>query len=394
VTNALVRPRVLVAEADRAARAPLVELLNVSFDAEPIADSDALVLAARDAPPAAIVTSAHMPGLTPEQLVQALRDDERTRFIPLILLAAPSELAHTMQAGAADVVTLPWNDVDLLARVRAQIAVADYRARMLEAERARAAETAALLERAQAMEVELQRSNADLEQFAYVASHDLQEPLRMIASFVQLLQRRYEGKLDADADRWIGHVVNGAQRMKTLIEDLLRYSRVGKKPEPFTDLSLDDVLARVRDDLRSVVAESGATIDVQGPLPHVLGNEGQLTQVFENLVGNAIKFRGDAPPKIDVAATRSGANVEVTVRDNGIGIEPQYFERIFVVFQRLHGQQIPGTGMGLAISKKIVERHGGRIWLESQPGSGSTFRFTLRASGPPSASASASGAER
>lgn len=324
----LAQPRVLVAEADRALRAPLVELLSTSFEVEAISDGDALVLAARDAPPAAIVASASLPGLAAEPLVAALRDDARTRFVPLVLLTLPADAARIMGAGAADVITLPWVDVDLLARVRAQITIAEYRAASLEAERQRAAENAALLERSQAMELELQRSNSDLEQFAYVASHDLQEPLRMIASFVQLLQRRYQGKLDADADRWIGHVVGGTHRMKALIEDLLRYSRVGKKAEPLVEIALDDVLARVREDLRVMVADAGATIEVAAPLPRVIGSEGQLTQVFENLISNAIKFRGTDAPHVSIAATQRGAAIEVTVRDNGIGIEPQYFDRL------------------------------------------------------------------
>jgi PAS domain S-box-containing protein len=224
---------------------------------------------------------------------------------------------------------------------------------------------------------DLARSNRDLEQFAYVASHDLQEPLRAVAGFVGLLRQRYQGKLDEKADSYIHSAVDGATRMQTLIGDLLSYSRVGtqgKAMEPTdTRESLNDALAN----LHESIEESGAVIQVD-PLPTVRADATQLTQLYQNLIANAIKFRSDKPPEIHVGARRERDAWLFGVRDNGIGIDPQYAERIFMIFQRLHTRKAyPGTGIGLAICKRIVERHGGSIWVESQPGQGATFHFTL-----------------
>lgn len=226
---------------------------------------------------------------------------------------------------------------------------------------------------------ELKRSNTELEQFAYVASHDLQEPLRMVSSYVQLLKRRYHNQLDADADEFIHYAVDGATRMQGLINDLLTYSRVGTRGKPFAPVALDTALDHALAHLQIALDESHAQI-TRLPLPTVLGDEGQLTQVFQNLIANALKFRAEAPPQICVSAQRGENEWVVTVKDNGIGIDPQYRERIFILFQRLHSlEDYPGTGIGLTICKKIVERHGGRIWVESQPGQGATFCFMLPA---------------
>ena len=224
---------------------------------------------------------------------------------------------------------------------------------------------------------ELQRSNAELEQFAYVASHDLQEPLRMVSSYTQLLGRRYGDKFDGDAKEFMHYIVDGAARMKQLIEDLLAYSRVGTKGKEFKPISMEAPLKRAITNLRAAIEESGAAV-TWDPLPNVDGDEVQLAQVFQNLMGNALKFRGQAVPRIHVSATEQNAEWQLTIADNGIGIEPQYFERIFMLFQRLHTMgEYPGTGIGLAICKKVVERHGGRIWVASTPGEGSQFHFTL-----------------
>ncbi|HYO57033.1 GAF domain-containing protein [Archangium sp.] len=224
---------------------------------------------------------------------------------------------------------------------------------------------------------ELARSNEDLQQFAYVASHDLQEPLRMVASYTQLLARRYKGRLDPDADEFIAYAVDGVNRMQRLIQDLLAWSRVGTRGHELKPIDSGHALNKAVANLEALVKETGATL-IQGKLPPVIADETQLIQLFQNLVGNALKFRGKAPPRVLVEAERQGHEWRFTIEDNGIGIEPQYYERIFVIFQRLHGkEEYPGTGIGLAICKKIVERHGGRIGLDSQPGHGTTFWFTL-----------------
>jgi PAS domain S-box-containing protein len=224
---------------------------------------------------------------------------------------------------------------------------------------------------------ELKRSNSELEQFAYVASHDLQEPLRMVSSYTQLLGRRYGDKLDADAKEFMAYIVDAAARMKQLIEDLLAYSRVGTKGKDFKPVPLDRPLARAIGNLKAAIDESGAQV-THDPLPTLAADEVQLAQLFQNLMGNALKFRSASAPRIHIGASEKSDLFELQVRDNGIGIEPQYFERIFMVFQRLHDKgEYPGTGIGLAICKKVVERHGGQMRVESKPGEGSAFIFTL-----------------
>lgn len=229
---------------------------------------------------------------------------------------------------------------------------------------------------------QLERSNLDLEQFAHIASHDLQEPLRMVTSYVRLLEKRYKGHLDDQADKFIHYAVDGALRMHTLINDLLAYSRVTSQGVALVPVDAGAVLQRALDDLRGVIEDSGAVVTFDA-LPVVAADAGQLRQVFQNLVGNAVKFsaRGSAP-RIDVRAMPEPGCpglARLTVSDQGIGIEPQHFDRIFEIFQRLHGRgEYPGTGIGLAVVKKIVERHGGRIWVESEVGRGTAFHFTLQ----------------
>jgi PAS domain S-box-containing protein len=224
---------------------------------------------------------------------------------------------------------------------------------------------------------ELRRSNEDLEQFAYVASHDLQEPLRMVQSYVQLLAKRYKGKLDSDADDFIHYAVDGAARMRGLIDGLLEYSRVSTRGEEFEPVECETVLDRVLVSLQMVVEDSGVVVS-HDPLPMVVGDELQLERLFQNLIGNAVKFRGEEPPLVHISAEKTGGEWVFSVQDNGIGIEPEYAEQVFSIFQRLQrDERYPGTGIGLAVCKKIVERHGGRIWVESDVGRGATFCFTL-----------------
>jgi len=224
---------------------------------------------------------------------------------------------------------------------------------------------------------DLQRSNAELEQFAYVTSHDLQEPLRMITSYIQLIEEDYKGKLDADADQYIAFAVEGAKRMHTLINDLLAYSRVGTRGEPFLPTSMSSALSAAIANLDVAIEENHAVI-THDELPTVLGDEAQLIQLFQNLLGNAIKFRSEDTPMIHVGVEETNDDWVFSVRDNGIGIDMKHAERIFVVFQRLHArEEYAGTGIGLAVVKKMVERHGGHIWVESEPANGSTFYFTL-----------------
>lgn len=224
---------------------------------------------------------------------------------------------------------------------------------------------------------ELARSNGELEQFAYVASHDLQEPLRMVSSYVQLLATRYRGKLDQDADDFIGFAHEGAVRMQTMINDLLAFSRVGTRGKAFQPVNLEKALTQAMENLKLAIVDKGAEV-THDPLPVVRGDLGQLTQVFQNLIENGIKFRAEEPPRVHVSARLQGNEYVCSVRDNGIGISPEFQDRIFVLFQRLHTRkEYPGTGIGLAICKRIVERHGGRIWIESKPAEGSCFYFSM-----------------
>jgi len=226
---------------------------------------------------------------------------------------------------------------------------------------------------------ELARSNSDLQQFAYVASHDLQEPLRMVASYTQLLAKRYRGKLDEEADEFIAYAVNGANRMQALIQDLLAFSRVDRQGQNFERTSVEALLGYALENLKGALEESRAVV-THDPLPTVMADERQVLHLLQNLLSNAIKFRGPEPPRVHLSAERRNGDWLFSVRDNGIGIDPQYRERIFVIFQRLHtSAEYPGTGIGLSLCKKIVERHGGRIWMESQLGQGATFYFTLPA---------------
>jgi signal transduction histidine kinase len=231
--------------------------------------------------------------------------------------------------------------------------------------------------------VELARSNRDLEQFAYVASHDLQEPLRKVAAFCQLLSDRYHNELDDKGQQYIEFAVDGAKRMQSLVNDLLSFSRVGRTKEGWTAVALGDVAAVAVSNLDARIEAAGAKVTIHGPLPTVVGDATLLGALFQNLVGNALKFRGDDPPVVDVTSERIGDDWRISVADNGIGIEARYAERVFVIFQRLHArEQYEGTGIGLALCRKIVEFHGGQIAVLDRPPPGTTIWFTLPAPTP------------
>jgi signal transduction histidine kinase len=269
-------------------------------------------------------------------------------------------------------------EVDFLTALAGQGAMAIYNAQLYEETAAAKHDLEEANVRLKKQTLELARSNAELEQFAYVASHDLQEPLRMVASYTQLLSRRYQGRLDADADEFIGYAVKGVNRMQGLIYDLLEYSKVGST-DHYTRVDCAGRIKEAVANLKDAIEESGAAVATDD-MPEVFGDGRQLTQLFQNLIANAIKFRNHAPPQIRISARREAREWIFSVRDNGIGFDPQFADRIFVIFQRLHNKErYAGTGIGLAICKKIVERHNGRIWAESAPGEGTTFFFTIPA---------------
>jgi light-regulated signal transduction histidine kinase (bacteriophytochrome)/CheY-like chemotaxis protein len=254
-------------------------------------------------------------------------------------------------------------EIDLLQQVADQLSIALIQAQLLEDEKRQ--------------REELARSNTELQQFAYIASHDLQEPLRMITSYLQLIERRYKHQIDQDVDDFINYAVEGAIRMKTLINDLLTYSRVGTRTAPFEPTDCNEVVKAAIANLEVAIAESNATVLFEN-LPTVIGDATQLIQVFQNLISNAIKFQGETSPHIEINASRQEDKWLFWVQDNGIGIDPKYVERIFVIFQRLHQRTTyPGNGIGLAVCKKIVERHGGQIWVEPGANQGTTFYFTI-----------------
>jgi signal transduction histidine kinase len=365
----LFKLRALLVE-DNALDAALVvrALCKDGFDvtADVVQDEAAFTRMLRTHPPEVVLADYNLPSWTGMAALDVLRREGLD--IPLILVSgALGDLTAVdcIKRGATDYVLK-----DGLARLPETIR------RALQEKHLRQLRRQAEEELAQKA-VELARSNADLEQFAYVASHDLQEPLRMVAAYTQLLAERYRGKLDADADKFIGYATDGALRMQVLIQDLLAFSRVGRSGASSASVDCNAIMQEVLQTLAPAIQESG-TVVTCASLPSVWADRTQLAQVFQNLVGNAIKFRQEAPPIISVQAEKVGPEWLFSIRDNGIGIAPESAENIFVVFQRLHARtEYPGNGIGLAICKKIIERYGGRIWVESQGDCGSTFKFTM-----------------
>jgi signal transduction histidine kinase len=290
-------------------------------------------------------------------------------IIVLQISASATQAPHAtaaLDSGADAYLTEPVDPDVLVATVRAML-------RLRNAER----ELSAANDRLRVVNRELQRSNEDLQQFAFAASHDLQEPLRSISTFIALLERTARPKLSQSEVEYLGYIADGAQRMHRLITDLLQYSQVGQKPASLQSVDLNVVIARTLDNLHDLIAETAAAVtwDV---LPCVHGDEAQLGQMFQNLVGNAIKYaRPEVAPAVHLSAARQGQDWVIRVEDNGMGIDPKFFDLIFAPFKRLHGRDIPGTGIGLAVCRRMIEAHGGRIWVESVPGEGSTFYLSV-----------------
>ncbi|MGE0763701.1 MAG: ATP-binding protein [Bdellovibrionales bacterium] len=292
------------------------------------------------------------------------------RHPPIIFVTAiNSEEQYVLKgynAGCVDYILKPLNSDLVRNKVRFCM---DLHLRVLENE--------ALIKKLRSSETELKRSNEELQQFAYVASHDLQEPIRMVRNYIQLFAKKYSGQIDEKADKYINYALEGAERMQDLIDDLLLLSRVNKRGGDLQLTEVREVLVSVLRDLKILVEESGAKIEY-GDLPVVMADKIQLRQVFQNLISNAIKFRGEAEPLIKIGVERKGSFFQFSVADNGIGISKKYFDQIFVIFQRLHARdKHPGSGIGLALCKKIIERHEGQLWVESEENKGSTFFFTI-----------------
>ena len=319
--------------------------------------------------PDLILLDIMMPGMDGYEVCQNLKADDKTRAVPVIFISALDEVfdkVKAFNAGGVDYITKPFQIEEVLARIGNQLTIQQLLHSLTEQN--------GQLEQ---LNEELGRSNVELEQFAYIASHDLQSPLQTIITSADLLRLKYS--LDANADRYVNQIVDASMRMSQLIQDLLAYSRAGTDTIEFQPTDCKVVLEEALANLDEAISSSGASI-TYGELPTVMAEGTQLMRLFQNLISNAIKFRHPSiPPKIKITAeAQNDGKWIIAVRDNGIGIEPQHFERIFEIFQRLHSsKQYPGTGIGMSICKKIVERHGGRIWLESQLGVGTSFYFTI-----------------
>jgi PAS domain S-box-containing protein len=360
------RPKILIAEDNLELAAYVSSLLRGRYRTQVARDGEEALELVHQWMPDLVLSDVMMPKRDGISLCRDFKANAETARIPVILLTAMTHrdaLLRGWEAGADEYLFKPFHPRELLTRISSMLAAAQERQRG-EVELRRSAE-------------ELARSNAELELFASVASHDLQEPLRMISSYVDLLAQHYRGKLDDKANRWIAFAVDGAARMKQLISDLLEFSRVGTRGKPFAPTSSATVFEAAIANLQQAIRETKAVV-THGVLPTILADATQMTQVLQNLIGNAIKYRGSQRPEIRVEAVKQDGHWLFSVRDNGIGIDPLFHDRIFVIFQRLHTrEEYPGTGIGLALCKKIVERHGGRIWVESQPGQGATFSFTI-----------------
>ena len=320
---------------------------------------------------AVIILDVQMPGLDGFETATQIKQRDRTRDIPIIFVTAMSrESEHRMrgfETGAVDYIFKPVEPDLLRAKVRVFIELF-MNTRLLQEQQAQLSQKTA----------ELERSNADLEQFSYIASHDLQEPLRVIGGYLELLEDRIGDGLDGTAVEWMGRVTTAAQRMSALLTDLLAYARAGAGAPVAVAVDLDQALQVALDNVAVAINESGASVK-RHPLKPVMATMTEVTQIFQNLVANAVKYRGDNHPVIEVDATTAGSDVIVCVADNGRGVPEDQLERVFGMFERLDGDPFPGTGLGLAVCRKLVDRLGGRIWMERNEGPGVTVKFALPA---------------
>ncbi|MBM4263922.1 MAG: response regulator [Deltaproteobacteria bacterium] len=366
------QPLVLIADDDPAMCLLMTESLErAGFRTVEAHDGNEALAAFQRQQPDVVVLDVKMPQQDGFAACAAIRQKPRGEHVPILMVTGLDDIDsinRAFQVGATDFVSKPINWTVLSHHVRYL-----YRAgrAMIELRQSQTD----LKHQAE----QLARSNRDLEQFAYVASHDLQEPLRMVSSYAKMLAKRYDGKLDSTADDYIGFVLDGAERMRQLIQDLLKYSRAGTSPAPLGPVNVATALSQTLEDLDVAIQSSRATV-THDELPIVMANETQMKQLLQNSIGNAIKFHGDKAPQIHVSAERKGCEWRFAVRDNGIGVPAEFAERIFVMFQRLHSRETyPGTGIGLSICKKIVDHMNGRIWVEPNPEGGSSFFFTIPA---------------
>ena len=383
------RQKILIVD-DKSANLFSLEQILKETDAEIIraqSGNEALALSLNNEFALALI-DVQMPGMDGYELAEWMRSEKKTRSLPIIFISAEYNTDYHIfkgyEAGAVDYLVKPYDPIILLNKVKVFLELEKHRI-LLKQSRQRLALAN------EKLELRVKERTKDLEQFAFVVSHDLQEPLRMVSGFVQLLEKRYKGKLDESADQYIHFAVDGANRMREMISDILKFSRIGRTETTCQWVSLDKVFKTVLSDLALEIKDSGATVSLD-QFPRVWGNRVLLCRVFQNLISNAVKFKGKDPLRIQIStpevkdldealippdALKDGF-VVLKVQDNGIGMEQQYDDRIFQIFQRLHGREAyPGTGMGLAICKKIIEGQGGRIWVTSQPNEGTAFYFTL-----------------
>ncbi|KYC41527.1 hybrid sensor histidine kinase/response regulator [Scytonema hofmannii PCC 7110] len=358
-------------------------LTQQGYEVQCAKNGELALLTARETLPDLILLDIIMPDIDGYKVCQHLKADVQTRDIPVIFLSAFNETLNKVKAfnvGGSDYITKPFQVEEVLVRVKNQLDLRLLQKKLTEQNALLQTENYERQEAQRKLEqitTELKRSNQELEQFAYVAAHDLQEPLRAITSYTQILVQEYQERLDGTAIEYMDFIVDGTTRMQQLIQDLLTYSRVGTRNKVFVLTDSNYVLDRALKNLQVAIAENHAIV-THDHLPTIQGDKIQLIQLFQNLIGNAIKFRREEISQVHISAELKDREWLFSVRDNGIGIKPTYLDRIFEIFKRLHTrQEFPGTGIGLAICKKIVNRHHGRIWAESEPGVGTTFYFTF-----------------